>query len=44
MDAVLAAVDLADVVTTLTPILVIAVGIALAFKGVILGKRAIAKA
>lgn len=41
MDAVLAAVDLDGVLTALTPILIIGVGIALAFKGRGLGKKAI---
>ena len=41
MDAVLAAVDLADGVVAVTAALVVVIGIALAFKGAGLGKRAI---
>ncbi|WP_282435514.1 hypothetical protein [Parazoarcus communis] len=41
MADVLAAVDLTTVLTTIVPILVLGIGIAMAFKGSGLGKRAI---
>ncbi len=44
MDEVLAAVDLSGALTAIVPILVVAIGIALAFKGSTLGKRAVSKA
>lgn len=41
MDTILAAVDLSDVLTTIVPILVLGIGIAMAYKGLGLGKRAV---
>ena len=41
MDTVLAAVDLSDVLVVIVPVLVASIGIAMAFKGQGLGKRAI---
>lgn len=44
MDEVLAAVDLSGALVAIVPILALAIGIALAFKGSDLGKRAVKKA
>lgn len=44
MAEVLAAVDLSGVLTTIVPILVLSIGIAMAFKGQGLGKRAVNRA
>ena len=44
MEEVLAAVDLTGALTAIVPILALAIGIALAFKGSDLGKRGIRKA
>lgn len=44
MANIFAAVDLSGAATALEPILIIAIGLALAFKATTLGKRAISKA